>query len=83
MFCMTPSELFRPSNAINAAVFDSVMVGVARANAAHGPLQADFVRDRYRALLVDDPYTTAISRATADEARVETRLNLATKAFES
>lgn len=72
---------FRLKNAINAAVLDSVMVGVA-ARLVKGPINdtAEFVQ-AYTRLLSSGDYLAATGRATADEESVKTRLRLAKDAF--
>lgn len=73
---------FRPTGAINAAVFDSVMVGLAT-RLSTGPLQSmEQFREAYGRLLKDADYMEAVSRATSDEASVETRMGRAVSAFE-
>jgi hypothetical protein len=70
---------FRPERALNAAVFDSVMVGLARVikdDAAVTPLA---IRERYEVLLEDEDYQKATSKATADENAVKLRLGRATE----
>jgi hypothetical protein len=72
---------FRPEGPINAAVFDSMMVGMAR-RIEHGPVKDEAaVRTAYDRLLGDKRYGEAVSRSTADEKSVKTRLELATAAF--
>jgi Protein of unknown function DUF262 len=72
---------FRPSGALNAAVFDSVMVGLAQ-RLEKGPINTlDRNRMTYQQLLSDPEYTEAISRATSDEQSVERRLRKAREAF--
>jgi len=76
-------EAFRPGRTLNAAIFDSAMVGLARRLDA-GPTPSDGeVADRYRALIADPEYAEATSRSTADEAFVKTRLRKATEYFTS
>lgn len=73
---------FRPTGAMNAAVFDSVMVGLAT-RLERGPIESvDRLREAYSGLLGDDEYMEAISRATSDENSVLTRLNKTRTAFE-
>jgi hypothetical protein len=74
------SRAFRPEGTLNAAVFDSVMIGLAR-RLVKGKVNADAVKTAYDALVKDADYQKAVSRATADQATVETRLALATNAF--
>lgn len=75
-------KAFRPERAINAAVFDSVLVGLAR-RLQKGPIQnlAEFTK-QYNVLLAKKEYQESYLRSTADEERVSTRIKLATEAFE-
>jgi hypothetical protein len=74
---------FRPRRAVNAAVADSVMTGLAR-RLRRGPItNQGELRERYEALMADDRYQMAVETGTAQEANVEARLEFATKAFES
>ncbi|MFI5057546.1 MAG: DUF262 domain-containing protein [Candidatus Acidiferrales bacterium] len=77
------TRAFRPVRAVNAAVIDSVMTGVAR-RIADGPIKKkDQLAKRYKALLKNKAYWKAVETGTSQEANVQTRLNLATKAFAS
>lgn len=72
---------FRLTNAVNAALVDSVMVGVAR-RLQSGPItKPERLHESYEALLADEDFVTAIGRATADEERVRIRLAKAEAAF--
>ncbi len=74
-------KLFRPENAINAAVYDSVMVGCA-VRIARGPVtDSAGLATAYSALLVNPDYEKAYKRATADDESVKSRLRLAVDAF--
>jgi hypothetical protein len=80
-----PRRLFRPGTQINAAVFDSVMVGMARrleTGTQSSPPDPEGIRRAYEGLLLNDEFRAAFGYATADETSVETRLHLATEAFE-
>jgi len=73
---------FRPVRALNAAVFEAVVVGMAeriRANAS--PTDIDKVAHQYDALLLNDDFTKASNSATATEESVKTRQRLAIEAF--
>jgi len=72
---------FRPQRAINAAVFDSVMYGLAHRMAADPTPDPKTVAARYDALLKDSEYVEAVSRSTADEAFVSRRLLKAKETF--
>lgn len=74
---------FRPVRAVNAAVIDSVMTGVAR-RLSTGPIKkTDQLAEHYDALLKSQDYLKAVETGTSQEANVQTRLDLATKAFAS
>lgn len=74
---------FRLKNAVNAAVLDSLMVGIA-ARLAAGPISGpDQIRTAYETLLSKRDYLNATARATADEESVKTRIRLAKEAFAS
>jgi hypothetical protein len=74
---------FRPQAALNAAVFDAVMIGLAE-RLRKGKL-SDFAatKARYRSLLQDAEFQNAYTRATADEDRVTLRIEKAISAFEN
>ena len=75
------SAAFRPANALNAAVYDAVMVGIAT-RLQRGPLtEPEALPSAYHDLIRDPTFTAAYSRSTADEENVRTRLTLATNAF--
>jgi len=75
------SSAFKPERAINAAVYDSVMVGLARRLDMSPPPASRAFVEAYRELLTVPEYTNLVSRATADDANVKRRLELATAAF--
>jgi hypothetical protein len=73
---------FRPVRGINAAVFDSIMVGLAK-RFAKGKLQNhDALRQAYNNLTSDKVFIDVTSKSTSNEASVETRLRLAKEAFD-
>ena len=72
---------FKRDRAVNAALMDALMVGVARRLKA-GPINAD-LRMQYGSLLEDENFETAISSGTAQAENVRTRIKLATEAFAS
>ena len=72
---------FRPTGAINAAVFDSVMVGLYK-RLHRGQIENLLgIQEAYQSLLSDPEYMEAVSRATSDEAAVQARLEKAEAAF--
>ena len=74
-------EAFRPTRALNTAVFDSTMVGLARRISKNGSIEPKRLKEAYQGLLSGSQYIEAISRSTADEAFVKRRLDRATMAF--
>jgi len=75
-------RVFRIAAAINAAIFDSTMTGLAKRLANQGPIQdKKALATAYDALLSDAQYRSAVERATADEDSVKTRLEKAEAAF--
>lgn len=75
------NKAFRPEGPINAAVFDSVMVGLARRLIGNPVENIEAVQAAYYGLLKDEAYSTAVSYATSNERSVETRLRKSTEAF--
>jgi len=77
------NKAFRPVRAVNAAVIDSLMVGVAR-RLKDGPIRKPKqLGKRFKALLGNVDYRAAIETGTSQEANVKNRLDLATKEFAS
>jgi hypothetical protein len=72
---------FRPENLINAAVFDSVMVGLARRLQCKEVNNYDAIKKVYLSLLDSESFQSAYKRATSDEDNVRKRLQIATEAF--
>jgi hypothetical protein len=73
---------FRLAKVLNAAVFDGVMVGVAR-RLERGPItDLAALANQYTALITNPEFLAVAEKATADEESVFTRLRLATAAFE-
>ena len=72
---------FRPERTLNAAVFDSVMVGLATRLAVGPVTSGRSLASAYRALLAEPSYVSAYRRATANEESVNTRMSRAIEAF--
>ncbi len=75
------SKAFRPKRALNAAVFDAVMVGIARRLARGNILNCETLEARYQNLLSNDNFLTACQTQTSDDEKVNRRVKLATNAF--
>lgn len=76
-------EAFRPTRSINAAVFDSVMVGLARRIETSSGLDKNRVKNAYDDLLSNEKYLELISQSTSDEKNVSERFQMATENFGS
>lgn len=76
------ASAFKPGRALNAAVFDAVMVGIARRLRSRSPPSKQSIKVAYDALLADADFKKAYQKSTADEEQVKTRLRLAISAFE-
>jgi hypothetical protein len=72
---------FRPGQAINAAVFDSMTVGLARRIHGSGIPNPDQIVSAHADLLKDSDHMEAVSRSTGDKGFVFRRLDKATKRF--
>jgi len=73
---------FRPKRAINASIYDSVMVGLAnRFEYNNEPPAKDKFLSAYYDLLRDSNYIEATTDATSDEAVVERRMNTVIEKF--
>jgi Protein of unknown function DUF262 len=71
------------SGQVNAALTEAVLVGMFRRLDEGTTPQPDAVGRATRDLLEDDSFVSAISRATADEDAVRTRIAIATRTFAS
>ena len=75
------NRAFRIARVLNAAVFDSVMVGVARRLETQRINDLHDLRFRYANLLENEAFRLVAERATADQEAVAKRIELATSAF--
>jgi hypothetical protein len=71
---------FRPERNFNAAVFDSVMIGVAR-RLDRGAVTSKGIAAAYKSIMSDANYVEMVSRSTADSAFVTGRISVAIAAF--
>ena len=75
------TRAFRLVRALNAAVFDAVMVGIAKRLDVVKTMQRAKVAQAYDALLLDARFRTACEQSTALEDNVKTRREMAIAAF--
>lgn len=77
------TRAFRPVRAINAAVYDSTMVGIAR-RLERGPVRnPGLLLKAYEELSANSAYSDATSTSTAEERNVSTRLKMCIEAFKT
>lgn len=74
-------KAFRRERALNAAVYDSVMIGIARRLLTSQITDLAELQGRYQTLLNDETFVRAISQSTSDEKNVEFRLDYVTAEF--
>jgi hypothetical protein len=74
-------KALKPQRAVNAALADAVMVGVARRLDRPGVPDLAQLKARYDQLLANPSFVAAISASTTADASVANRLRLATEAF--
>lgn len=74
-------EAFRPTRALNVAVFDSCMVGLSRRLEREEKIDIANIGKEYKALLADSEYNKACTRSTSDEVNVKLRIERAIAAF--
>lgn len=74
-------EAFKPFGALNAAAFDSIMVGMTKRLEKGDVTDFGPMKDKYYKLLKDGGFVAAIERATADPESVKRRISMATAAF--
>ena len=75
------AQAFRPTRALNAAAFDSIMVGLAKRIQAGRIRTPAAIKTSYDRLMGDRNFQVAIGSSTSDIDRVKTRMDLATAAF--
>jgi len=74
-------KAFKPKGALNAAIFDSLMVGVASRLRDGVISNSQSFKRAYYELLDNEEYRQATETATTDEENVQKRLNIAIQAF--
>ena len=82
IFSAIGQKALRPRGAVNAAVVDSLMTGIATRLSQKGQVKSkEQLRKQYDSLLNTRDYLAAVETGTAREAIVETRVRLAKMAF--
>jgi len=76
-------KIFKPTGVFNAAVYDSVMLGVA-SRLDHGPInKLDDVRQTYEALIADPAYQRVYKNSPSTTANLVERITIAVTTFDS
>jgi len=75
------SDAFKPYGVINAAAFDSIMIGIARRLLKGSISDSKKFSHRYRMLLRQPSYLDAINASTADPENINLRISKATQTF--
>ena len=82
VFAVFGEKAFRPAGSLNAAVFDSVSVAIAKRLAKGKIKNPAKLKTAYDQLLVKKSFLSAVTSATSDEANVSTRMHDAHQAFD-
>ena len=73
--------VFRPKRALNAAVFDSVMIGIGK-RAEQGKItNGNGIKKAYKSLLANEDFQEVYQKTTSDENYVRRRIELAINVF--
>ena len=75
------NKSFRPVKAINAAVYDAVIVGIATRLSKGKIEDLEAIKEKYESLLSEPEFQEAYKTNTSDEKVVKGRINLAINAF--
>lgn len=74
------NDAFRRGNAVNAALFDSVMIGVAK-RLQESEMSVEECREKYDILMQDGTYMENATYSTADEKPLKERIRLSIELF--
>lgn len=77
------NKAFRIGNRLNAAIFDSVMVGVAKCIIETPDLNKEIFKTKYESLLIDPEYRSFVDNSTSSESAVKGRINKAISLFKT
>jgi len=77
------TRAFRPKRVLNAAIIDSVMIGISTNISQDTLVTPSLLVERYENLIVDPAYQRATETSTSDEVAVKLRLDYAVDAFAS
>lgn len=76
------NDAFRRGNAVNAALFDSIMIGVAK-RSQESEMTVEECLEKYDALMRDSAFREYTTNSTADEKPLKERIRLSIEMFSS
>ena len=76
------NDAFRRGNAVNAALFDSIMIGVAK-RSQESEMTVEECLEKYDALMRDSAFREFTTNSTADEKPLKERIRLSIEMFSS
>ncbi len=74
-------KAFKPERTLNAAVFDAIMVGLAKRLSVGSINDLAAIKRKYEGLLKNTDFADAYERSTSNEEKVKLRIKLAIQAF--
>lgn len=74
-------KVFRLGNKINAAVYDSVMIGVAKRLLTNSDIDISKLKESYLSLLSDPTFLSYVESSTSSESSVKGRINQSIEIF--
>jgi hypothetical protein len=74
-------KVFRPARALNVALYEAAMVGLATRITNNKPVEKDIIKSCYTRLVEDCTFKNLISQSTTDQANVSERIAIARKIF--
>ncbi|MEL1242789.1 DUF262 domain-containing protein [Flavobacterium sp. DGU11] len=78
------SNAFRIGNRLNAAIFDSVMIGVAKRLVNNSsPIDSSRLKEEYDTLILQPAFLSYVQSGTSSEASVKGRISMSIEAFNS
>lgn len=74
-------KAFRTGNRLNAAIFDSIMIGIAKRLENDNNINLEKLKDRYNWLLQQEDFRSFIESSTSSESSVKGRINKSIETF--
>ena len=74
-------KVFRPARALNVALYEAAMVGLATRIEKNKSTEKDIIKSCYMKLLEDETFKNLISQSTTDQSNVSDRIAIAKRIF--